>query len=269
MPNTPRASTRAQLGVEMEDPRRVEDPELELREEEPPLRPDGLPEKFKDMSEYNNSYRALEDELRRRGEDQNRMEAQLQQMQEMLEEDRQSRHQEQQFQQQAPGSQAELREQLMASFENDPIGTMAYLAQQYAMQTVDARFQALQQQQQPQQYAQQEQQNQLMAITVDQALSERYDDWGEYKSKIAHEIETDPSLLAPEYLRNPDTAMRQLSRIYENVKAKEVLQQAQNGNFVNAELNQMKRQAQTISGQGARPGEPSPDDEHFARLQAA
>jgi hypothetical protein len=259
-------STREQLGVDLPEPQQVVQEEQPVSDGVVEERPEWLPEKFKTVEDYNSSYTALEDELRRRGEDQRRMESQLSQMQELLEEDRAAR---QQAPPQQMGSQQELRDQLMASYENDPIGTMAYLAQQYAMQTVDTRLQALQQQSQPQAVQQLEQQNQLLAITVDRALGDRYDDWGEYKERVAREIEQDPTLLPPESLTSPDVTMRQLSRIYENVKARDVLEQAQNGNFVNHELSQMKRQAQTISGQGARPGEPSADDEHFARLKQA
>jgi hypothetical protein len=258
-------STREQIGVDLPEPQQVEVEEQQV-EEQAPERPEWLPENFNTPEEMAASYKEAQNKIREQGEAQRRVEMQLAQMQEMLEEDRDQRQQ--QFAQ-PQQDQNQLREQLMASYENDPIGTMAYLAQQYANQTVEARFQQLQQDSMPQARQSADQQNQLMAMTVDRALGDAYDDWGEYKEKVANEIQQDPSLLAPELLTSPEATMRQLSRIYENVKAREVLAQHQNGNFVSNELGSMKRQAQTLSGQGARPGEASADDEHFQRLMAA
>src|SRR5215471_5246623 len=133
---------REQLGVDLPDPQRpetfIEPPAPEADDD----RPDWLPEKFKSVEEYNASYKSLEDELRRRGEDQNRMQAELADMRQMMDEDREQRQQ-QSFQG-PPQNEQQLREQLQVAYENDPIGTMAYLAQQYANQTIDARLQALQ-----------------------------------------------------------------------------------------------------------------------------
>lgn len=264
-------TAREQLGVDLPEEPLVEQ-DLQEQPVEEEQRPGWLPENFESPEALASAYREAQDKIREQGAAQNQMQYQLSQMQEMLEEDRQARQQQQQMPNQQFGSPeyaAQLRDQLNTAYENDPVGTMAWLAQQYAQQTVEARFQQMQTEQAPINQQQQEQQNQMLAITVDRALGERYDDWTEYKEKVADEIRSDPALLTPEYLTSPETTMRQLSRIYETVKARDVLAQAQNGNFVNNELNQMKRQAQTISGQGARPGEPSPDEEHFNRLKAA
>jgi hypothetical protein len=260
-------SPREQLGVDLPDPQRPDTYIEPPAPEEEIERPDGLPEKFKDMSEYNNSYRELEDELRRRGDNQSRLEAELSEMRSLILEDRETRQQ-QQFQG-PPQNEQQLREQLQVAYENDPIGTMAYLAQQYAVQTLDQRLSQMQQDNRPVMEAQVNQNNQLMAMTVDRALGDKYQDWGEYKNKVAEAIEADQALLGPEYLSSPEATMRQLERIYENVKAREILQASQNGNFVTNELQGMKQRAQTLSGAGARPGERSDDEEHIARLKAA
>jgi len=265
MPQTPRASTRAQIGVELEEPNTPQqqlDPEP--HEEPESQRPDWLPENFQDERAFLQSYRSLEDELRRRGEEQNRLSAQISELSEMIEE---RNAQTPQWQQ--PQNEQQLREQLQVAFDNDPIGTMAWMAQQYSTQTIDARLQALQEESRPNVQQQTEQQNQLLAMTVDRALQDRHDDWNEYKPKVAEAIEQDPALLSPEYLANPEATMRQLERIYENVKAREVLQAAQDGNFVTHELRGMKQRSQTLSGAGHRPGEPTADEEKIAALMEA
>jgi len=254
---------REQLGVDLPDPTRPEQIEELQVEEQGPQRPEWLPEKFKDEAEFASSYRSLEDELRRRAEEQNRMSAQLEQLTEMVEESRTQQVQ------QPPQNEQQLREQLQVAYENDPIGTMAYLAQQYATQTIEQRFAEMQSTNRPALQQQAEQQNQLMAMTVDRALGDKYDDWGKYKDKVASEIERDPALLAQEYLTSPDLTMRQLERIYENVKARDVLEAAQAGNFVTNELRGMKERSQTLSGSGQRPGEKTDDEEHIERLMAA
>jgi hypothetical protein len=225
-------------------------------------------EKFKTVEEQARGYAEVEKKMQQQAEAQSRMEAQISQLADLVE-------QQTTVQQQAPQQswgqpdQNTLREQLMASFETDPIGTMAWMAQQASQQYVDTRLQTLQQENTPVAHQQIEQQNQLMAMAVDRALGDQYNDWNQYKERVAEEIEKDPSLLPQEMLSTPEATMRQLTRIYENVKARDVLEQAQTGNFVQSELSNMKRQAQTISGSGQRPGEPSSEEEKVARIIAA
>lgn len=257
-------TAREQLGVDLPDPQRPETYIEPPGPEETPDRPDWLPEKFNSVEEYNASYKSLEDELRRRGESQNRLEAEMAELREMYQEDREERQQ----YQGPPQNEEQLRNQLQVAFDNDPIGTMAYLAQQYAAQTIDARLASMQQESRPQIEQQLRQNDQLMAMTVDRALGDKYDDWSEYKPKIAAEIERDPRLLEG-FMDAPEVTMRQLERIYENVKAREVLQASQNGNFVTNELRGMKERSQTLSGAGPRPGEKTEDEEHVERLMAA
>lgn len=252
-------STREQLGVEIEEPKRPEQVEQPAPVDE---RPEWLPEKFKDPSELASSYKSLEDELRQRSEAQKRLENQVNALTEAIESlsDQPS--------QPTPGVEdsGDYREQLMAAYENDPLGTIAYLAQQYASQTFDQRFQQIQQENSPAAQAQAEAQNQLLAMSVDRALGETYSDWGQYKERIAEEIQADNTLLPPTALQSPEQTIRALSRVYENVKARELLAQAENGQYVQNQMTQMKRQAQTTTGNTTRPGEPSAEDEKFARL---
>lgn len=249
---------REQIGVDLPEPTPIvqEAIGVDVPEE---TRPEWLPEKFKDENEFASSYKTLENELRQRGEDQKRLEGQIESLTQAVEAVRPTP-------QQQPESN-EAREQLMVAYENDPLGTIAYLAQQYANQAADQKIQAFQQQSDPQLRAQQSSQNQMLAMTVDRALLDAHDDWPTYKTRVAEAIQQDPALL-PEQVtaQGPEATVRALDRVYKLIKADEIVAQVESGNYL---TEQMKRQAQTMTGTLGRPGTPNADDEKFARLKAA
>lgn len=254
-------TVKEQIGVDLpEQTPIVADPIIAVADAED--RPEWLPENFKEPAELAASYKNLQDDLRRRGEDQKRLEAQIESLTQAVEAVKAPV-----VPQQNQQVQSDAREQLLVAFENDPIGTMAYLANQYATQATEAKFQEFTSRNDPQLQAQANQQNQLLAMSVDRALADAHEDWPEYKGKVAEAIQQDPALL-PEQItqQGPEATMRALDRVYKLVKADEVYSQVESGNFV---TDQMKRQAQTMSGTLGRPGTPSPDDEKFARLKAA
>jgi hypothetical protein len=253
-------SPEEQIGVPLPE-REEPDPQLEVEQQPEENRPEWLPEKFKDPSEFASSYRNLEAELTRRGEDQRRLEAQVEQLGGLIESLSE--------QSQPPPPQQNVdavREQLMAAYEADPIGTIAMLSQQYSNQTFDQRMQAIQQQNQPYQQAQIDQQNQMLAITVDGMMSQRHEDWGELKETVAQTIEADPYLLPEQVIQaGPEATMRALDRVYTQVKAQQILE---NGNGQSSAA-QLKMQAQGLSGSGGRPGQPSDSEREANAIVAA
>jgi hypothetical protein len=245
-----------QIGVslpERSEPEPVEQEQIEVED-----RPEWLPEKFKDPSEFASSYRSLEAELTRRGEDQRRMEGQIEQLTNLVENLN--------VDQAVPQQQVDgVREQLMAAYENDPIGTIAMLSQQYAQQTFDQKMQQLQQQNTPYQQAQMDQQNQILAITVDGMMSQRHEDWADLKETIAHEIEADPYLLPEQIIQaGPEATARALDRVYTQVKAQQIIE-----NGAQPDSTRMKMQAQGLTGAGGRPGQPTDAERDADAIVAA
>lgn len=244
-------SAKEQLGVELDEPEYTPpEPEPEPTEE----RPGWLPEKFKDPEAFAESYRQLENEMRVRDENHRR---ELDDMREMITG---------MSAQQQPAQQVDsqgVNEQLYAAYENDPVGTMIFLANAAA----DQRYQQFQQSQAPQYQAQQQLQGELIADNASRLLEARYPDWREYESKVGAAIEQNPALLPVDVLGSLDQTASTLESIYKQVKYDDLASQldAQQA----ADTTQMKRQAQSMTGNAGRPPEPSLTDMKMDQLLAA
>ena len=252
---------RDQLGVDLPEsqpgPQAVTPPESSDR-------PEWLPEKFESPEAYVQSYSDLERELKQRAEDQKALESRVEELTNAI--SAWQPEPQQQYQDQGQSADA-TREQLNQMYENDPIGTMALLASQYADQRVNQALQQMQQQQAPIMAQQQQSQNQMLAITVDQTMAAKHDDWNELKPMVAEAVQKDPWLLPEQVLAmGPEAATSALERVYTLTKAQQTMQQIENGTY---DQNRSKQMAQTMSGQGGRGGEVDPVDEKMARLMAA
>jgi hypothetical protein len=247
-----------QLGVDLPEPELPEPAVEEVPEE--PERPEWLPEKFKDEREFAESYRNLETELRTRAESQKDLEARIDQLTNLVEQIPQQANQQPQYGQ----DQNQVQEQLMASFESDPIGTMVFLANAAA----DQRFQNFQQQQAPQYQAQQQLQGELIADNASRLLESRYPDWRDYETRVGEMIDANPNLLPEQVLGSLDQTAAAFEAIYKQAKYEDLVAQlaeAQSGQS----SEQMKRQAQTATGAGTRPPAPSEVDQKMDQLLAA
>lgn len=256
----PGRSARDQLGVDLPDP--VE-PEAVAPPEAPPEpeeRPGWLPENFDSPEALAASYKTLQEELRQRGESQKRLEQQISQLTEVVEGFTP------QQQGNPPGTDEAIRARLQQGLEDDPVGTIAYLAQQYAQAEIQQHYAQQAQQLAPQQAMYQERDNQLLAMMVDQRLNETIEDWGDYKDRVGEAIIQDQTLIPQEVLTNPEATVAAIRRVYQVVKAQDVLAQVENGGFV---ANQMKRQAQTMTGSGVRNADADPSDEKMDALRNA
>lgn len=256
-------SAKEQLGVDLPDPpeqpQAAQEPEAQPEEE---LRPDYLLDKFKTVDEQARGYAEAEKKINEQAEQQRRLEQQLIQLTEVVEG----------FQAQPPPQQRDtsndeaIRARLQESLDSDPIGTIAYLAQNYAQEAIREQFQQIQQQNSPALHAAAERDNQLLAMMVDQRLGETIDDWDDYREKVGEAIVQDQSLIPQEVLINPEATVAAIRRVYQVVKANDIIEQAQNGNFV---TQQMKRQAQSLTGGGVRNQDVDPGDEKLDALKNA
>lgn len=162
--------------------------------------------------------------------------------------------------QQAPQvSSDDYEQQLQDAFEANPVATMAWLAQQAA---ADAIAKAA-----PKNTGNQ---HEIVAYAADQALSAQYDDWNDYKSKVAQAIQADPRLLQVDDSTPLSEVQRGLERVYKFVKAEDVLAQTGQQSEQAAEaMRQAKNQAQTAGGGSGRPPVASDDEAHFNSLLEA
>lgn len=255
MPKT----AKEQLGVDLPEPEPVAPPEPEVTE---PERPEWLPENFEKPEDLAASYREAQTKIKEQGDAQRRLEAQLGELTETIQNLQQAQPQQQQQQQ------GFNQDQLVAMYENDPLGTMAWMAQQFANQAVAQQAQMFQQPLQQQQMAQ----NQLLAMAADQALGAQFDDWSDYKDRVADAVMRDPTLLPEAALVSPDTTTRALANVYKAIKFEDLqaqLTQQTQQQSAEQQSDLMRRQAQTLGGGGARPGAPSENDEKVAQILAA
>lgn len=231
----------------------ADDPQIQADQPEQPERPDWLPDNFKTPEDLAKSYGELQNEFRQTRE-------QLKAQQAQLEEYLAAQEQQQPQQPEVPF------DQLEAAYQENPLGTMAWLAQQAAQAALGNAAR-----QQQEQYAPHlETQNHLLAYAAEQMLAQQHDDWDEYKTRVGDMIQQDQGLLPESALSSPEATARALDRVYKIVKAEDVMAQAQNlGQSQADQLRQQKMQAQTIAGVAGRPDAPSDDEEHFARLMAA
>jgi hypothetical protein len=251
-------SAKEQIGVELPDP--AEPEAVPQPPEEPEERPDFLLDKFKTVEEQARSYAEAERRINESVESQRRLEQQIAQLTEVVEGFTPPEQP-----QPLPNDDA-LKAQIQDMLDRDPVSTIAYLAQQYAQQTIDERLAAIQQQTDPQTRATQERDNQLLAMMVDQRLGETIPDWDDYRDRVGEAIVADQSLIPEEVLNNPEATVTAIRRVYQVVKAGDVLAQAENGGYVS---DQMKRSAQTMTGGGVRGPIPSATDEKMDALKRA
>ncbi len=157
------------------------------------------------------------------------------------------------------------RERLMEAFESDPIGTMAFVAQQVAAQQVGQFAQQTQQQLAPQKSAQAE----IIADFATRELGTRYSDFEAYQEKMADKIREQPWLYPEDQITTPAQAAGVLDNIYKMVKAEDLMSGSTIANQVAQQQAQAKQLAQTASGAGVRPPSPDDDKAYWDRVKAA
>lgn len=219
----------------------VTDPDLEGQDN--PERPEWLPENFESPEELAKSYV----EAQRKITETSQTLAEERRAREALEESVQALSA--QFEAQTRPDPNQVYSQWQDLYEQDPIGTMAQIAQATAQQIL---------QQQAQQGQQPAADPSVIAFIADQTMGQSHDDWGQYKEKVGELIASNPLFQRDELWTDPQLASSTMDSAYQMVKAQDVL----SGNAVTqqqlADTRAMKLQAQTASGAGGRP--PAEDD---------
>jgi membrane-bound lytic murein transglycosylase len=213
--------------------------------------PDWVPEKFRSNPEkFGEAYANLEREFHSTRQEVSTLQQQIDELSAA--------------QQQQPVEQN--TDQLYAMYENSPLETMAWLAEQAAQKVLGQVTPQFQQQQQPLI----EQQNQLLAYTADQIVRSRVEDWDGYKDKVAQKLQESPYLISDQALQSPEATARALEDAYKVVKHDELISQTKSLAEQHAEaLRQAKEQAQTLSGSAGRPAPTDADTEYWERVKNA
>jgi hypothetical protein len=271
-PRTP----REQVGVDLPERDPLPEPEPQISETiEETGRPAWVPEKFESPEAFVQSYTEMESRLTREAQDRAALEQRLDTMEQLLSQGY--------GQPQSPAQQAyqpdpnEVNAQLQAAYEANPLGTIAFLAQQAAGAIVEQRMGEMQAAQQPMMVSNQRAQGELVAAQAQQILRGRYADWDRYADTVGSVIERNPNLLTVDTLQSLDATANTLEAIYKQLRYDEMQAQIANGSFQLPEPNggngngsdngQAKRMAQSLSGGAGRPSEPSELDELMAGMQ--
>jgi hypothetical protein len=228
-----------------------ENENLEVQEDQQSVeRPDWLPSNFQSGEDLAKSYAEAQRKLTEVSQEKSAYEQELQNL-----------YQAQQSQAPQVDYSGET-ERLEQAFEENPLATMAWLAQQAAAQAVQqqgAQFQPLQQNQ-----------YELFAATVDQAMAREHEDWETVKPQVTQLLTEDPDFLSENAVQSLQGAQRALERAYKVVKADATISQGETlAAEQQAALQSMKQGAQTMTGAGGRPPEASDDEAFFQRIKNA
>lgn len=211
-------------------------------------RPAWLPDKYDSPEAFAKSAAEAERALKQTQQQLHDERAQTQTMMEQLQ------------QQQAQGQDLSAQEeQLLSAYEENPLGTMAYIAQQAAAQAMMQQQQAFE----PLAGAQ----NELLAAQVDQMMAtEHADDWQDVRPHVAALLQSDPDFIPGSAMGSLPKAKQAIERVYKLVKAEQAADKVQGLEAAQAgEARQQKLAAQTLSGSGKQPAA-SDDDAFVQRL---
>ena len=217
---------------------------LEAQQQEDNQRPDWLPENFKTPEDLANSYKELQGEFTRTRQQTKEYEQRLSQLEEMVAASQQEEEPAQQ-----PNFLQASQDQLYAAYENDPLATMAWLAQESAK----AVLQKSSQDNQPDP-RQLEAQAQMAGQFAENAIKARYTDWDTHREHVAEEIQNNPDLYPEDLFQTPAGIEKALDRAYKAVKLTALESESDKSLEERiAEQRLAKQQAQTLSGQTGRP----------------
>lgn len=214
-----------------------------------PERPEWLPENFDSPEDLAKSYT----EAQRKITETSQSLAEERRAREALEESIQTLSE--QFEAQNRPDPNAVYSQWQDLYDQDPIGTMAQIAQATAQQIL--------QQQSSQQPSSSPD---VVAFIADQHMGQSHEDWNDYKEKVAEVINQNPLFQRDELWMNPQAAAQALDSAYQMVKAQDVL----SGNSVVeqqvADTRAMKLGAQSAAGASGRT--PAPPEDEWAQVMA-
>ena len=227
---------------------------IETQEEETPGRPEWLPENFKDEQAFAASYKEAERKMHEATTRAKELEEQNRQWQEW------AQTQEQAARQPATDPRAQLYE-MWEDPDRQP-ELVLHLAQQLA----DVQQQLAQTQTRGPDPV-------LTEVTAELAFNKaraEHPDWDDDPDQIAEIVQENPHILGNAEQTTPAQFAKGLDLAYSIAKGRALAtNQGQAVNDAAEAARLAKQQAQTMSGQSARPATQSADEEYWARVRAA
>lgn len=218
--------------------------------------PDWVPEKFRSNPEkFAEAYTNLEREFHSTKQQNRALEDNYTALAAQVEE----------LQAQPRADQNDLRSQLYEQYENDPIQTVALLANQAAQQAVEQYAKQAQSQFQP---AIQNQQS-LAAEYAYGALKQANPDVDNFRTEIAEFIQQNPHYVPQDHLGNPQQLAQDLDNVYKIVSRDTAVTSATQLAEQAANAERMKLQAQSMSGASGRLPATPQDEADWEKVRAA
>lgn len=229
------------------------DPVRDNPKEEVEVRPEWLPENFADPEALVKSYQEAQRKISELGEKAKQVDVLEQNLNDLVMQFEQSQQTQPQFDQNT------AQERLLEAYESDPIGTIAYLAGQAA----DARVSEALKSQQAQVGPLAQSQSALVADTAFRALEAQYPNVKDHQEQMLDVLKAQPWLFPEEAKTSHILAQQSLETIYKLVNPSDFVEQQ------SLNTTDMKRQAQTMTGAGARPPAPDEDKAYWERIKSA
>lgn len=211
------------------------DPSLEGGDNREEERPAWLPENFKSPEDLAKSYQEAQRKITEQGQEIKGLNEAFGELTSQFD----------QFaEQQNRPDPNDVRNQLLAMYENDPVGTMAQIAQQTAQQVLA--------QSQSQQAPPQTDPN-VIGTLANAELAARYQDWPQYANDVRELVSSDPLFQNEQIWSSLPSVTNALDRAYKMVRADKVLTGEAEQLRQQADSRQMKLAAQSAVGATGRP----------------
>lgn len=218
-----------------------QDPQLEAAgNPDEPERPEWLPSNFQSPEDLAKSYQEAQRKITELSQEKKGLEESVQSLASQFEEFTATQNR---------PDPNQVYSQWQDLYEQDPIGTMAQIAQATANQILQQQASAKQEPAVD---------PNMVAFAADYTMAQQHQDWADYKEKVGGLIAENPLFQDDRLWKDPQTAASTMNSAYEMVKAQDVL----SGNALvqqqQADTRAMKLAAQTAAGSSGRT--PAPDD---------
>lgn len=237
------------------------DPATENQDE----RPDWLPANFNSPEDLAKSYAEAQRKITELGQTNSALEQNVNELAAQFESFQQQSQQQSQYD---PSTDPFLASYEQAMETGDYRTALAYQAQltQAAVQTALAQYaQGQQQQGNPQLEAHYN----TVAFNADQMLGNKYEDWNDYKGKIAEAIQHSPHLVPDEALTSPLATAEALDRVYKQVKYDDLISGTAQQQQQAAQAAEARRLADLAPNNAGRMMSPTQQQEEWERIKAA
>ena len=238
------------------------DPQADNQDEQ---RPDWLPERFKSPEELARSYAEAERRITELGQEKSTLEQSVNELADQFEAFQQQAQPQQQYDPNADPFLAGYEQAMETGDYRTALAYQSQIMQAAVQQGINQFAQAQQAQVGPQIEAQYN----TVAALADQALGQKYEDWGEYKGKIAEAIQQSPHLVPDQALSSPLATAEALDRVYKAVKYDDLVSGVAQQQQAARQSAEARRLAELAPNNAGRIPTPEENQTEWERIKAA